>query len=968
MPSAFKTKPIYCCAALLYLSFCCVVVAHAQTIQAKTYTTADGLPSNSVYRVVQDQHNFLWIATENGLARYDGHRFKVYTTLQGLTANEIINLFFDTKGELWALPFRKGPCRYNPTADRFETTENDPLVARFAKARTLWGNTLRHGNIAIINGANEVIVFDNDAKKYIRPSRNQHAIKGVIDLSDSSYLLIGGDTVLLYQNNQFTRLQAVPWTSLGELVMIDSTLILSLTNQLYRYTVLGKAGLRLEASTTLPFEIRHLSYTGKSWLVISKTGIGYALDGSTLQPTEIWFANAAARNAVDDNFGNRWVSTSQGLVKLKKPNLMDYPDMPGLQLPLTQVVRYPRHLVVANNQGEVWVYDGLYGLKRLALTPEKNMDGLVRRLVKTPKGLFVSCQTGSFLVDTLHWRITKRFEGRWPSAAKDACLLGGDTMLWGNFAKAYQYDLATLRAVDSVDIRVTALGAGKNGSAYVGSTDGLYRWQNKQLVFMGESIPALRFGVKTITTTQDGLLWVGMGTDTVVVLAQNRLAAKLPLGQLIPAYVCNGLHSPTAGSMWVATNAGLLCYTYVWKGGKFTYTARAVTQADGLKSLQVKDVHVFADTVYAATDDGINYFATNLQLAQNNAAPRITRIAINGRDTLLQGEYQLPHTANALLIEVSAVDLSGYRAAISYQINKGNWQSLDGINLELRLQPGRYAISFRTQLRNGAFSNSNTTVVVTVAKPWWQQVWVWLFGAFLAMGGFIYAITYRQKQAYWRKQQRQKAIEEERARIFADLHDDFGSALSTLQLYGTLAGTLMQSQPEKAKLMLEKVTEQSAALSGNLGDIIWSMKPQNDQFVDLESRIKNVVYDILGATAIHYTVAIDQGVNQLLLNPLAKKNLMLMVKEAVNNCAKYSAARNFELSLTITDALELRMADDGIGFDSSKTPSTGGNGLKNMAKRVAELGGTSTLSSSPDNGTTITIHLPLVTIRGDALD
>jgi len=926
------------------------------------------LPSNNVYRVVQDHQNFLWIATDNGLARYDGQRFKVYTTLQGLSANEIINLFFDTKGELWAFPFRKGPCRYNPTTDRFETTEKDPLLAKFAKARNLWGNTLRYGNIAIINSASEIIVFNNNKKKYIRPVRNRYTTLGVIDLSDSSYLFIGNDTVLLYQNNQFTGLQAIPNTSLGELAIANSTLVLPVGRQLYRYTVLGKAGMRLEGSTTLPFGIRHLCHTGKSWLVISETGIGYALDSATMQPTEIWFANAAARNVTDDNFGNRWVSTSQGLVKLKKPNLMEYPDVPGLHLPLTQVLRYKNHLVVANNQGEVWVYDGMYSLKRLALKPEKNMDGLVRRLVKTPKGLFVSCETGSFLVDTLLWRITHRFVNLKPSAAKDACLLAGDKMLWGNFAKAYQYDLATLQAVDSIDIRVTALGAGKNGSAYVGSTDGLYRWQKKQLVYLGENMPALRFGVKTIVATQDGLLWVGLGTDTVVVLAQDRLIAKLPLGQLIPAYVCNGLHSPTAGSMWVATNAGLLCFTYVWKGGKFSYSTKAVTQADGLSSLQVKDVHVFKDTVYAATDGGVSYFAANLELPQNNVAPRITRIAIDGRDTLLQPQYQLQHTASALLVELSAVDLSGYRAAIGYQINKGSWQTLGGNNLELRLQPGRYAISFRTQLRNGGFSDKSNTLVVTVAKPWWQQTWLWLLGTFLIMAFIIYAITYRQKQAYRRKQRRREAIEEERERIFADLHDDFGSGLSTLQLYGTLASALMQAEPEKAKRMLDKVTEQSAILSGNLGDIIWSMKPKNDQFVDLESRIKNVVNELLGATPINYTVTIAPGINQLMLNPLAKKNLMLMVKEAVNNCAKYSHAQHFELSLTNIEGLELRMADDGVGFDSTKTPATGGNGLKNIAKRVAELSGKVEINSSHNGGTIITIYLPIVTIRGDAFE
>jgi ligand-binding sensor domain-containing protein/two-component sensor histidine kinase len=87
--------------------------ARAERPPVKTYTTADGLVSNLISRIVRDSHGYLWFCTEGGLARFDGHSFNNYTTDQGLPDDEVNDLLETRSGTYW-LATGKGLCRFNP--------------------------------------------------------------------------------------------------------------------------------------------------------------------------------------------------------------------------------------------------------------------------------------------------------------------------------------------------------------------------------------------------------------------------------------------------------------------------------------------------------------------------------------------------------------------------------------------------------------------------------------------------------------------------------------------------------------------------------------------------------------------------------------------------------------------------------------------------------------------------------------
>jgi signal transduction histidine kinase len=203
-------------------------------------------------------------------------------------------------------------------------------------------------------------------------------------------------------------------------------------------------------------------------------------------------------------------------------------------------------------------------------------------------------------------------------------------------------------------------------------------------------------------------------------------------------------------------------------------------------------------------------------------------------------------------------------------------------------------------------------------------------------------------------------------KISQDLHDDVGSSLSSLQVYSSVAQQVMETEPAKAKEMLRKIAVQSGLLMENIGDIVWAMKPEAAQMIQLNAKIKNFVSDVLSAANINYTINIEEGAEQLIKNITAKKNILLLIKEAVNNVVKYSNATDVSVIIKkIDEHICVQVADNGKGFDEAIAKMKG-DGLANMQKRAAELKGIFEISSNLGKGTTVSALLPIPTISDTA--
>jgi signal transduction histidine kinase len=212
---------------------------------------------------------------------------------------------------------------------------------------------------------------------------------------------------------------------------------------------------------------------------------------------------------------------------------------------------------------------------------------------------------------------------------------------------------------------------------------------------------------------------------------------------------------------------------------------------------------------------------------------------------------------------------------------------------------------------------------------------------------WLYTVRLRNKQT----------LSNIRDKISRDLHDDIGASLSSLNIYASIAQSQIEQNLPKTKEMLGKISDQTVSLLDNMDDIIWSISTHSAQHGSLDTRIKNYGADMLSHSDISVDYNLDPDIADVMQNMLARKNIWLICKEAINNLAKYSEARQVKISAKLlSQFLEIKIEDNGKGFDVNSPYH--GNGLKNMRTRCEEIGGEYNILSSAGKGTVVKLRIP----------
>jgi signal transduction histidine kinase len=337
---------------------------------------------------------------------------------------------------------------------------------------------------------------------------------------------------------------------------------------------------------------------------------------------------------------------------------------------------------------------------------------------------------------------------------------------------------------------------------------------------------------------------------------------------------------------------------------------------------------------------------------------RIKAVLVNGRNTP-SGHVLEMHVGLRSFLAL----LPGSSAAVA-SIPEGSQLELTGTYASQSIGPG--VASF------GLLLDSPADVAVLARPPWWTfQRLFYVLGALaciLAMT-LLWITQLRHKvgqrtaelEIQIRERQRveqQRVMEQERARIAQDLHDELGSGLTEISMLGSRARSGTTAAEARVN-HLDQLGSKAREMVIALDEIVWAMNPTHDSLDSMISYFSLYAERFLGLAGVAWRLERPFVAEDCQVDSQRRHQLFLAFKEALNNVVRHSRATEVIVNFQVqTGRIRLRVSDNGLGWsEADRTQEM--DGVANMRTRLENLGGHFELQSKAGEGMAVSFDLPL---------
>lgn len=937
---------------------------------ANTFTVNEGLPSNHIYDVTQDNKDFLWIATDNGIAHFDGKYFYNYTVKDGLPSNDVLQVVKEKDGTIWVNCYKQNPAYFDEINNKFVAITNNKAVNKLSNS-LLYIQVLPDGGVSfyckdgfvnfnkrkVALVGNETsygkILINNKYYLLTTSAKGQVLKEGIV--SEKYHLQLGNKRISSFIIEEKIK-------SIRRVVHKNSYFKFQDNASLVRYSKfkLQPPSFTID-SINLPERIRWYTFTKDKINIIANSGTIYMYDLEKLKLLNKVENKIPANVAYLDNKNNLWVGTTdKGLLyyNLSKIKRIDFPNDVGQDNFLSIAINNKKEIFTGNYLSQIFKSTKR---KQQAFTISSDNKTMWIRGIMTAHDKIVVIHDQGYSINYQKSKDVFCKNNGLPLSIKSAIKLNDSISILATTSSLCKMNMLTEKftLLNSPKNRILNLAKKNDSLVYFVSNQSIYNYNYNKNQY--HKLPLDKIftnnNPSVIATSDNNLLWIATFKGQIVVVQNDKLLHSIKIEEGLPENVTNII--ALKDEIWIASKSGICVIKYKLAHNKLLYTINKLTKSDGLTSNVVNQLVSSNDTIYAATNAGVSIIPSQIKFNKFEINPTVIAVTIKNKKVPIATVYDLNEDQSDVSIQFAGVELSGHFKNFQYSLNKkNNWINLDGTTLNLSLNKGTNLLYVRAIDVNNNISSKIIKLKFDVDFPIYKNNWFW----FMIMGYVLVIalyIIYRRRLAKQKSLLKQQlALEQQRNKITADLHDDIGATLSSLQINSAVANRLMTKNPQEAQLILEKIENQSQNIADKIGDIIWSMKPGKDEFMTISTRIKNFANDILGATSIAYEVIINPLLDVQIKDISTRKNIILITKEAINNTVKYSQATTILITLSIEqNAIALQIKDNGIGFDTSQVK---GNGMANMRKRVEELNGEFSINSSTNKGTTIKAVIPFI--------
>jgi len=966
-----------------------------------SWNNEDGLPDGEVISVIQARDGYFWLGTLHGLVRFDGSHFAIFdeNNLPGLGSDRIVRLFEDSHTNLWIGTDTAGVVRLHDgqvknfnigggghegrltsvgedasggvwlyTADarlgRYQNGKMEvldfhiatPAIARMIaaeKSGPLWIDEYEAGGTSGLfsfrteNFHPPTLVVDQS----IPAQRSDFILAGV---NGGTWRLIDG-RVQKWNSNQLEKdLGPYPWANTNAVTSAlednDGNLIVgTLGAGVFWYEADGKFRQISQAQGLSSDYVLSLCLDrgGNLWVGTDGEGLNRIKRKVFSVPTELRPLPAQSISA--DQHGGLWAAfTAHGVSFWNTNPAQNYAVSPQ-QSASTVLVDHRQHVWVGT------LDEGLFGFQ-------------ANHFVPAPGAEILGHQIFALFEDHIGqlWAGTQNGLARWNG--QDWKLFTTQDGLSGNAVRAIAEDA--------------------DGNLWVGTENqGLNFFQGGKFISYQAGENALPGNdISCLYADDDGTLWMGTFGHGLARF-RNGKWTRYSTATGLASNSIGYLIEDEAGFLWIGSNAGLMrvqkkSLDTVADGAADFISCRTYGKADGLPT---RECSSGSQPAACRTSDGRLFFPTTKGVVSVNPAelkPNLQPPLIMIESVRVDGREQKTNRLSSSWSQAVVIPPGHEQLEIDYTAL--NFSAPDAVRFKYRLEgrdtawtearaervanysnllPGHYQFHVVAFNEDGVPNETGGVLDITVQPQFWQTWWFRAAGVLCVAGIVIGVVRYISTQKLRREVQLHKqheALEHERARIARDLHDQLGANLTQVALLGEMAEA-DRHLPGEIELHAQQISHTARETTRSLDEIVWAVNPANDTLEGLANYACKYAQEYLALAGLRYRADVPTHLPATEIPPEVRHNVFLAFKESVNNVVKHAQASEAWIRLRLApEKFILEIEDNGRGLGGVDPKAAQlRNGMRNMRRRMADIGGEFSISPGTSGGTMVRLTVPV---------
>ena len=907
------------------LTFCllfCFNLLQAQQPASIQLTEKDGLPDIDFYNIIEDSKQFIWLAADKGLYRYDGQNYDYYSHPKQ-RGNAVFGTLEDTKGRVWC----------NNISGQFFYTNEKKLELFIDFGKILNGELsefkITPTHLIVFTGRNIYKVGLQDKK---------------IDKAFNAEFSLVGSPAQIGNNYYYTKRNEIIKTD-SYLIKKDSLLIDAYEDNYEDSSVSRRINLASNGTLFLCYYLKfnanvfyHIDMDKKRydtlvvpkqlqpriinqiffkndtiWMATDQGIMIFSLKGNELQLQSQLFNKINVTKIIIDSDDNYWFTTiNEGVFVVPNINVFEY----GLKNNLQNINKLKKinttSVLLGTNNGKVASLD--ISTKQLKLIDSSSVFRVTDILLNLNKTKAIITKEDKAFSYNIPEKTISTLRKPYLYGAKSLSMIDSTNYILSSYKDAFLLDTNFEAQEKLVNKRsYTNHYSQATQTIYIGAVEGLFLFDkdlNKsEILNKGEPILAV-----SISETKDEIIWVATFKNGVIGIKNGTIVSHYNTDSGLLSNKIITLKADGNG-LWIATEKGIQFLEPLQK------TFKNLTKQNGIPSYRISAIEVMDNSVLFASNIGLfGVFKDKVFKTINKKQIYFTDILINDISKPLNSLYELNYDENDIAFNFN---VNGFQSNINTLYE---YRLLGADTTWKRTNELVNSVSYNS-LPNGEYTfqvkvlperDTIKSVQFSILKPFWKRWWFYILGVVL-VGFIIYSIFVSKIRKLKTKQT--EILQKEllnRQLVFSQLenlrsqmnpHFIF-NALNSIQEYivlneKDLASSYLIKFSRLIRIYLEHSRENEVLLSEEIKALQIYLELEKNRFEDL----------------LDYTISIDEEVKSNTI-----KIPSLFIQPYIENALKHGLLhkkkdRKLNVSFNLNTSKDIvicKIEDNGIGIEASK--------------------------------------------------